>query len=160
MLDLPPSIAYGEIPRQCVVETIQRYQLPPNLLVGVLGQENGRLGTASKNSNGSTDYGPAQVNSSWLTALRPYGVSARDLQWNACMNLWVSAWIMRRCLNKFNNNAWMAIGCYHTGENPKTDTHVRRMYAYASKIQQKGLRYGPSFQQWLTNPTTSNIATK
>ena len=103
MFDLPPAIAAGEIPQQCVVATIQRYQIPATLIVGILGQENGRVGTASRNSNGSVDYGPGQVNSIWLATLAPYGVTAKDLQWDGCKNLWVSGWIMRRCLNKFNN---------------------------------------------------------
>ncbi|HGP3143665.1 TPA: lytic transglycosylase domain-containing protein [Pseudomonas aeruginosa] len=149
MFDLPPAIAAGEIPQQCVVATIQRYQIPATLIVGILGQENGRVGTASRNSNGSVDYGPGQVNSIWLATLAPYGVTAKDLQWDGCKNLWVSGWIMRRCLNKFNNNAWMAIGCYHAGENPRTDTHVRRMYSYAGLVQEKSLKYGPGFQRWL-----------
>jgi hypothetical protein len=151
MFDLPPALAHNEIPHQCVVATISRYQLPPNLLVGVLAQENGRVGTASPNANGSYDYGPAQINSAWLKTLKDYKVTAKDLQWNGCMNIWVSGWIMRRCLNKFSQNAWMAIGCYHTGENPRTDTHVRRMYSYAGEIQKKAIKYAPRFQQWLAS---------
>jgi hypothetical protein len=151
MLDLPPALASGEIPHQCVVATLSRYQLPPPLLVGLIAKEAGRVGTARKNDNGSYDYGPAQVNSIWLKPLARYKVSAKDLQWNACMNIWVSAWIMRRCLNKFSQNAWMAIGCYNTGENPKTASHVRRMYQYAGDVQIKSRRYGPAFQRWLAS---------
>lgn len=149
MIDLPPSIAHQEIPRQCIVATLQRYQIPPNLFVGYLGQESGRVGMANTNKNGSVDYGPAQVNSAWLKTLKPYGITAQDLQFNPCTNIWVSGWIMRRCLNKFADDAWKAIGCYHTGENPKSNEHVARMYEYTKLVQGKAIQYGPAFQRWL-----------
>ncbi len=155
MFDLPPSVAAGEIPQQCVVAAIQKYQIPPSLIVGILGQEGGRIGSASPNNNGSFDYGPAQINSAWLKTIAPYGVTARSLQYNPCMNLWVSAWIMRRCLNKFPNNQSLGIGCYHVGENPRTESHYRRMYAYALKIQGHSNKYAASFQRWLTTPSVA-----
>lgn len=155
MFDLPPAIASGEIPQHCVAAVVNYYRVPPNLIVGILGQEGGRVGTASPNSNGSVDYGPAQINSAWLKTVQPYGVTAHKLRWDPCMNLWVSGWIMRRCLNKFPSSEWMAIGCYHVGENPRKESHYTRMQAYAQKIRAKSIQYAPAFQRWLTTGKTA-----
>ncbi|CAI9899094.1 hypothetical protein [Pseudomonas aeruginosa] len=51
--DLPPAFLHEEVPRSCVVLTLQRYQIPPDLFIGYMGMERGRVGMANRNSNGS-----------------------------------------------------------------------------------------------------------
>jgi len=160
-LDLPPAFLHEEIPRLCIIQTLQRYQIPPDLFIGYMGQENGRLGMANKNDNGSEDYGPAQVNSAWLKSIRTYGVTQQQLQWNPCVNIWVSGWIMRRCLNRYPGPAqfWTAVGCYHVGEYAlqTDDTALRakriaRSQRYAGLVYSKMVTYRQGFWQWLNDP--------
>lgn len=151
MFDLPPAFLNNEVPHVCVVQTLNQYQLPPDLFIGYMAQEGGRAGMANRNDNGSFDFGVAQVNSSWLKSISKYGVSARDLQWDSCKNIWVSGWIMRRCLNKFAGDFWKGVGCYHVGENPRTASHHRRMAEYAQLVHSKSQQYRQGFQRWLAS---------
>ncbi|HCF4721407.1 TPA: lytic transglycosylase domain-containing protein [Pseudomonas aeruginosa] len=149
MVDLPPSIQHNEVPLSCYMRTVEAYQLPPLLLGGILMVEGGRNGMANLNSNGSRDYGVAQINSAWLPKTKEVGVTADDLQHNACKNLWTAGWIMRRCLNKFSNSFWHGVGCYHTGENPKSPDQLERQRSYARKVYNSIVRINGPFNQWL-----------
>ncbi|MBA1280199.1 lytic transglycosylase domain-containing protein [Stutzerimonas stutzeri] len=149
MLDLPPSIIHGEIPQACVVVVSQAFKIEPELLGGILFVEGGRKGMANKNTNGSYDFGPAQINSAWLDRTEPVGVGAKELQHDACKNLWAAGWIMRRCLNKFQSSFWHGVGCYHTGENPRTEAQLARQRAYAAKVFRAVKRTRGPFLNWL-----------
>ncbi|CAI9898804.1 lytic transglycosylase domain-containing protein [Pseudomonas aeruginosa] len=156
--DLPPAFLHEEVPRSCVVLTLQRYQIPPDLFIGYMGMERGRVGMANRNSNGSYDYGPSQVNSIWLQEISQFGVTAAQLQWNPCVNIWVGGWIMRRCLNKFPGQFWTAVGCYHIGEHAletaDLSLRARRMARgqnYAREVYSVMTKYRQPFWQWLNN---------
>lgn len=149
MVDLPPAVLHGEIPQACVMIVARSYQIEPELLGGLLYVEGGRRGMANKNKNGSYDYGPAQINSAWVEKTKAAGVSAHDLQHNSCKNLWAAGWIMRRCLNKFSNSFWHAVGCYHTGENPKKPEQLQRQRDYALKVHRAIQKTRGSFLRWL-----------
>ncbi|MDU4254433.1 lytic transglycosylase domain-containing protein [Pseudomonas sp.] len=151
MSDLPPAVVYGEIPQSCVMLVARSYQLEPELLGGILYVEGGRRGMANKNSNGSYDYGPAQINSAWLSKTKEAGVTANDLQHDSCKNLWAAGWIMRRCLNKFNNSFWHGVGCYHTGENPKLPEQLARQRSYAVKVHNAIQKTRGAFLRWLNS---------
>ncbi|WP_455233613.1 lytic transglycosylase domain-containing protein [Geopseudomonas aromaticivorans] len=158
MFDLPPAFTHNEIPYACVIQTLNTYALPPDLFIGYLGQEGGRVGMANRNSNGSLDYGPGQVNSVWLKSLRAYGVTEQSLQWDPCMNIWVSGWIMRRCLNKFSGDFWKGVGCYHVGEFPSKPAHFRRMNEYAHLVHSKAAKYRQGFRRWLATQGANEVA--
>lgn len=149
MGDLPPAVLHGEVPRSCVLATAQAYQLPVTLIGGVLFVEGGRLGMAKRNDNGSVDYGPAQVNSAWLTRTRPAGVSEQELRHNSCANIWVAGWILKRCLDKFTPSFWRGVGCYHAGENARSPKQIERMNSYAAKVHKAIANHGAAFSRWV-----------
>ena len=149
MVDLPPSVQAGEIPRQCVMVVSRAYSIEPVLIGGILFVEGGRVGMANKNTNGSFDYGPAQINSAWLDKTRKVGIGSEGLRTDACKNLWAAGWILRRCLNKFSGSLWHGVGCYHTGENPKTAAQLARQKLYAQKVHKAVQRSGTRFMAWL-----------
>lgn len=150
MVDLPPAIAHGEIQQACVIMVAQAYQLEPELLSGILYVEGGRRGMANRNTNGSYDYGPAQINSAWLERTKAVGIGAQELRNDTCKNLWAAGWIMRRCLNKFSDSFWHGVGCYHTGENPKSAAQLKRQREYAIKVHRAISRTRNSFLAWLS----------
>ncbi len=63
---------------ECVTEVSRRYQIPVHLLGGVMAQEKGSLGQITPNKNGTWDFGPVQVNSTWLKSLAPYAASPNN----------------------------------------------------------------------------------
>jgi len=151
MVDLPPAVVHGEIPAACVIVVSRSYQIEPELLGGLLFVEGGRRGMANKNKNGSYDYGPAQINSAWLEKTKAAGVTAKELQYDSCKNLWAAGWILRRCLNKFANSFWHGVGCYHTGENPKRPEQLQRQRDYAVKVHKAIQKTRGAFLRWLNS---------
>jgi len=99
---------------ECVAEVSRRYQIPVALLGGVLAQERGRLGQASRNKNGSWDFGPMQINSAWLEFFAPYGITEHRLRHDGCANLAVGAWIIRYEQGRAKGDLWQAVGRYHS----------------------------------------------
>ena len=99
---------------ECVAEVSRRYQIPVALLGGVLAQERGRLGQASRNKNGSWDFGPMQINSAWLKFFAPYGITEHRLRHDGCANLAVGAWIIRYEQGRAKGDLWQAVGRYHS----------------------------------------------
>jgi soluble lytic murein transglycosylase-like protein len=108
----PPEVQ--PVTLECVVEVSRRYQLPLDLLAGVLAQEHGRLGDKLPRRDGSHDYGPMQVNSYWLPWLARHGISEHQLRWWGCYNVAVGGWILRYEMGRARGDVWRAVGRYNT----------------------------------------------
>lgn len=89
----------------CLMMAAQTYQVPPQVLVGILHVEGGKVGQQVRNTNGTYDLGPMQINTLWTKELaKEWGVSRSAAQTlirdDACTNINVAAWILRRNLNE------------------------------------------------------------
>lgn len=83
----------------------QNYAIPPSVLIGILHVEGGKVGQQVRNSNGTYDLGPMQINTLWTKELaKEWHVSRlaahRMIRDDACTNINVAAWIFRRNLNE------------------------------------------------------------
>lgn len=125
----------------CLMVAAQTYSLPPAVLVGILHVEGGKVGQqVGPNRNGSYDLGPMQINTLWVPVLaREWGVSngtaKRWIRDDACTNVNVAAWILRKNLDETKSLA-RAISWY----NSRTP-HIG--YRYKKKVltvmREKGL---------------------
>ena len=94
-------MAVTKILAACMMLASQTYDVPPALLAGIYKAEGGKVGQQVKNTNGSFDLGPMQINTIWLPQLaREWGVSKKN-RTPACarpmpvpMSI-VAAWILR-----------------------------------------------------------------
>ena len=132
----------GKVLTACIMLASQTYEVPPAVLVGIFSVEGGKVGQEVKNTNGSYDMGPMQINSLWIPELsKHWGVghdTARSwIRDDACTNVGVSAWILRNHLNKTGSLS-TAISYYHS-RTPRLGK------AYKSKVinamRAKGLVY-------------------
>jgi soluble lytic murein transglycosylase-like protein len=103
----------------CVFLAANTYEVPPAALMGIYQIEAGRLGQEVPNSNGTSDLGPMQINTSWLPELsRRWGVSnetaRRLVRDDACTNVGVAAWILKQELDETGGNIAKAIAYYHS----------------------------------------------
>jgi soluble lytic murein transglycosylase-like protein len=103
----------------CIFTAAQTYSVPPTVILGVLNVESGKVGMASPNANGTYDLGPMQINTIWMPELASYwGVSEKTaLRWvrdDACVNIGVGAWILRKKMNETGSLVG-GIGGYHSG---------------------------------------------
>lgn len=103
----------------CIFAAAQTYVVPPSVILGILNVEGGRIGQAVHNTNNTYDLGPMQINTIWLPELASYwGVSQRtalqEVRDDACINIGVGAWILRRKMNE-TGSLYEGIAGYHSG---------------------------------------------
>jgi len=115
----------------CLMLAAQTYTVPPAVLVGIYKAEGGKVGQEVRNSNGSYDLGPMQINTIWLPELaKKWGVNTTTARkWvrdDACTNVGVSAWILRSHLDETQSLS-QAIAHYHS----RTPVHGTR---YKKKV--------------------------
>lgn len=103
----------NDVPLNCINQAAVEYHVPAPLIISILKTENGRVGQANLNTNGSFDLGPMQINSRWLPVLKNYGYFAPDVQFDPCINVKVGTWILANALTS-EKNLWQGIGDYHS----------------------------------------------
>lgn len=102
----------------CLMIAAQTYDVPPGVLLGILQVEGGRIGQEVGNSNGTFDLGPMQINTIWMPELArkwntDTSTARRWVRDDGCVNLAVSAWILRQRIN-LTGNLWSGIAGYHS----------------------------------------------
>lgn len=108
-----PDAAY------CFVSASHRFKLPPESLLSLAMVEGGKIGSKSRNANGSFDLGIMQINTVWLNSaspLTPY-VSLALLANDICTNVHTAAWILASNVTKSGGDIWRAVGMYHHPTN-------------------------------------------
>jgi soluble lytic murein transglycosylase-like protein len=117
----------------CYVVAGQRYNIDPVLIYSIAEQESTHNARAfNSNSNGTSDYGVMQVNSSWLPVLhKEYGANKQDL-YDPCYNIHVGSWILAQSFQRLGYS-WNAVGAYNVGFSP-TQNKERLRVEYANKI--------------------------
>lgn len=109
---VPPA---PPVTARCLVDAAAWYRLPPDLLLAILLQENGRPGMARPDPNGTRDLGPMQINSVNLAIFARHGIRRSSIRDNGCTNVFAGAFILRRDLDRSDGRIWQAIGNYHSG---------------------------------------------
>ena len=73
MTDLPPHMQERIV---CSIQAAVKYEVPANILLAVAEKEGGKPGQWVKNSNDTYDVGPMQFNTTYLSDLSRYGITA------------------------------------------------------------------------------------
>ncbi|WP_241136773.1 lytic transglycosylase domain-containing protein [Achromobacter insuavis] len=128
-----PSNAY-RLPT-CVAQAAADYSLPLRGLIALWLTEGGRVGTVSKNTNKTSDFGPMQVNTVWARRLaRDFGVTEEHLTNDFCMSIRAGAYILRYEINMAGGDFWEGVGHYHS-RTPKFK------YPYIQRVYQNSLKF-------------------
>lgn len=122
------TLLINDVPIACIHQAAVTYQVPATLIISVLKTENGRVGMANKNHNGSYDYGPMQINSVWLPIIANYGYTKFDIQFNACTNVKIGAWILNQKIDA-ETQLWKGIGDYNSHTPKFNQMYVEKVYA-------------------------------
>jgi hypothetical protein len=125
-----PAVIVNDIPIQCVNQAALEFQLPVPLILAVIKTENGRIGLARQNNNGTQDLGPMQINTTWLPRIARYGITHYQLQYDACENVRVGAWILGTSIAG-GKDLWTGVGNYHShspAENFLYSIKVKSIY--------------------------------
>lgn len=125
----------------CLMLASKTYNVPPAVMVGIMQIEGGRVGQEVGNTNGSYDLGPMQINTIWLPMLAGHwnvdqNTARRWVRDNGCINMHVSAWILRQQLEKTNGHVYNAIARYHSGTPSLGGPYAEKV---VSAMRKKGL---------------------
>lgn len=120
----------------CITEANREFpNVTPLMIKVVLGTEGGQIGTIRKNSNGSYDLGPMQVNTTHLVDVyQRFGYTAKDLVYNLCKNMMVGAWQLNKHLEENEGKAWVAIGNYHSKTPSKRRIYLQKAVATLERL--------------------------
>lgn len=122
------------------------YGINPLLLKAIARQESSMNPQAvNRNTNGTTDIGLMQINTTHMPKLRKAGVTEERL-WQPCVNIAVGAWVLADAISR-HGMTWKAVGVYHS----PTDWRQRD---YAAKVQRHLVRELRAYEA-LTPPSTA-----
>lgn len=124
----------------CFEEVSHKYQIHPLLLKAIVLGESSFNGDALNciNSNGSCDYGYAQINlSAWKSKLKEFNISVLDLQ-DKCQNLHFGAWVLAKNFESHGRN-WNSVGAYNAGfkedRQKAREIYIAKVKANIEKIR-------------------------
>lgn len=126
---MPVPMVINDVPMECINQAAIRYHVPATMIISILKTEGGKVGFARKNTNGTLDYGPMQINTIWLKQLKPYGITAEKLKYDPCINVKVGAWILAQGIAD-SPTLWQGVGNYHS----RTGRHNKRYRTDVSKL--------------------------
>lgn len=124
------ALVINDVPVECINKAAVQYHIPAIIIISVLRMENGHVGDAIPNKNGTFDYGPMQINTIWLKEIKRYGYTKETIQYNACANVAVGTWILSRAIAD-DKTLWKGVGNYHShtnDKNAKYRTKVQKIY--------------------------------
>ncbi|WP_338924233.1 lytic transglycosylase domain-containing protein (plasmid) [Pseudomonas silesiensis] len=100
----------------------------PWMLKTLLAVEGGQIGTIRKNTDGSYDLGPMQINTIHVpTIYRQLGITARELVFNACKNIFAGAWILSGHMKDSDGRYWLAMGNYHSKTPSRRAIYLKKV---------------------------------
>ena len=146
-MDMPPesiNIHNERAVISCLVKASNSFGLDPFVLMAIRQVEGGKVGRYSKNTNGTYDMGPMQINTIWLNEVkREFGWSKNDLIFDACKNVYVSAWILKNEIKMAKGNTWLGVGNYHSRTKKFHDRYRNKaIAAYKNLIKFIKIKYG------------------
>lgn len=114
----------------CIQGAASFYHLPVALFSAVLRTEGGVVGHIHRNTNGSYDMGPAQINSTWLPTLARSGITRSMVINNGCLNVSLGAWILAQAMAGADPHDpaqyWQHVGDYNS-HTPRWNAKYARM---------------------------------
>jgi len=130
-LEARPSLATTPFD-SCFERAGAYYQINPLLLRAIARQESSMNPRAhNRNTNGTSDIGLMQINTTHMPKLAKAGVTEQRL-WDPCVNIAVGAWVLADAISR-HGMTWKSVGVYHS----PTDW---RQKDYAAKVQRHLVR--------------------
>lgn len=100
---------------RCIIGASRRYGVYPLVIKSLLLHEAGKIGTLSRNSNGTYDLGPMQMNTINLEFLRREfpNLTWRHLAFDLCSNVYAGTYFLKTKLDEADDY-WTGVGNYHS----------------------------------------------
>ena len=133
--DLPPPIQERVV---CSISAAVKYEVPANIMLAVAEKEAGKPGQWVRNKNGTSDVGPMQFNTAYLSDLAKYGITAADVAAGGCYPFDLAAWRLRGHILHDDGDLWTKAANYHS-----------RTYKYNVVYRADLIRKATKWADWL-----------
>lgn len=98
----------------CIARAAKAFKTSEQIIKVLLDIEGGRVGMESKNTNGSYDLGPMQINDRvWVKHAARFNITRQQLRDDACLNIYTGTWIFMQEFQRVQDLG-MAIAHYHS----------------------------------------------
>jgi hypothetical protein len=129
--------------RDCITAAAKLHRLPPAVLVILLNVERGALGHVSRNTNGTADIGPIQINTANLPDVAAHwhatiGDTYKAVRDSFCANVEAGAWILRRYLDEARGDFWEGVGYYHSHTPEYKTQYLREVLRQTLRLRALG----------------------
>lgn len=98
----------------CSIAAAVKYAVPANIVLAVAENEAGKPGQWTRNSNGTHDVGPMQLNTVYLQDLAKYGIAASDVAAAGCYAFDLATWRLRQHIKNDSGDLWTRAANYHS----------------------------------------------
>lgn len=132
-MDMPPAYPATEV---CISAAASHYNAHPDLIRAVLMTEGGRVGLVKRNTNGTVDIGPMQINSVHLKTLEPFSITQNRLANDLCLNIYIGTWLLQRSII-LTGDFWKGVGNYHSRTPQLNQTYQRRVWNNYMVLQKR-----------------------
>lgn len=142
MIDLPSSLPEEVTPTpqkitECVNFAARYHKVNPSVIRAIIAVENGKIGTMSKNSNGTYDMGIMQINTIHIRDLKnrypTLNLSWEKISKGACVNIFLGTDILSRRI-KEASSYWVGVGNYHSKTLKYRKRYLKKVYEAYKKI--------------------------
>lgn len=127
---------------EAIEQAARTYGVPLAPLLGILATENGRLGEALDNTNGTWDLGPFQINTCHLNDLQEVGFTPEAIMADGVINAHAAAWLLRQEI-KNAGGMWHGVGHYHSRTPARKYAYIRKVRENMNYLQRHGLKSLP-----------------
>ncbi|WP_414450197.1 transglycosylase SLT domain-containing protein [Burkholderia sp. 22PA0099] len=146
---------HGVARADCIDDAAAFEHVSVGLMRAIAQVESGtRTNVINTNSNGTTDIGLMQINSSWLPRLAREGITEQSLL-DPCTNAYVGAWILSQNIRQYGPT-WNAVGAYNASSPDKRLAYAQKVYDTAQSISSTQDASMPILPPSFTPPQTYN----
>ena len=135
MVDLPPHVQERVI---CSITAAVKYEVPANIVLAIAEKEGGKPGQWVRNSNNTYDVGPMQFNTTYLSDLARFGITANHVEQAGCYAFDLAAWRLRMHIRNDKGDLWTKVSNYHSNT-----PHLNA--AYRADLMRRAAKWG----KWL-----------
>lgn len=138
--DLPrPVKPSDKVINTCVNAASRHFSIHPAVIKSIIAVEGGKIGTMSRNSNGTYDMGIMQINTIHLPDIKRKfpSIGWREVAYKPCVNIGIGSWILSQRM-KETSNYWKGVGNYHSKTPKFRKIYLKKIYkAYKKEIGAK-----------------------
>lgn len=126
----------------CVRQASKVFKINPLVIMSIIKVEGGKVGTLSKNKNGTYDMGIMQINTIHLDEIRKKypRIGWKELTYNPCVNIGVGTSILHKRMSE-TNDYWRGVGNYHSKTPRFRDAYLAKVKgAYSGMVLEHNRR--------------------